>query len=97
MGKFARTIARVHEYTTDYLVDGAKATGRVAKTKVLTPVGSKVSSAVQAVKAEHADIEAEREVKRQAKAKAKAIMDNAMNQAKAEVLAQQDRPEVTAS
>lgn len=72
MGKFARVIARTHDLTTDNIIDGSKALGRVTK-KGLAPIGHKISDGITAVKVEHVKIERERQIKQAAKARAEAL------------------------
>jgi len=66
MGKIAHALATVHDYSTDYLVDGVKVVGRGVKTGALV-VKNKTVSAAQSFSNEHSAVEQSRASRRAAR------------------------------
>lgn len=67
MGKIARTIATIHDYSTDYVIDAAKVAGRSIKSTGIK-VGQTIKSGISEIRTEHHMVEARRQAKKEAKA-----------------------------
>lgn len=78
MGKIARSLAYVQEYTVDPLVTVGKGVGRGAKA-----VKNKVAEGLNAVGEEHADIEARKALRKQADEVAEQMAEQVIANAKA--------------